>query len=301
MTRARHGQALRTSGFTLIEIAISLTVIAFLMIGGISMLRIQNERARFAETKAAMDEATQALLGFAASHGYLPCPASPTESDDTKFGTALPGCGSGANRGIVPSRDLSISGVDGWGQYLSYEVTYALTLPPITAGITNFALDTGGTLKLRTSSASGNPVVTDTATAFALWSHGPNGHYGISFQRVPQPASDQPGVIAANPDETANTPTPAPSIPPAARILVSHDEVSSPSNPEKNFDDRFVWMSRFILFRTISSAGYCIPHSGSTDTCNNSTSSSSSSSSSGSSSGAGSSSSGGSSTSSSGG
>src|SRR5450830_1543922 len=65
----------RQSGFTLVEIAIVLLIVG-LMIGGIlGPLFSQLEQRRVSDTKRTMEEAREALYGYALRNGYLPCPA----------------------------------------------------------------------------------------------------------------------------------------------------------------------------------------------------------------------------------
>ena len=62
-------------GFSLVELAIVLSILGLLSIGALSALRIQTERARLAETRELLADAREALLNFAAVSGHLPCPA----------------------------------------------------------------------------------------------------------------------------------------------------------------------------------------------------------------------------------
>ena len=65
----------RQAGFTIVEIAIVLLVVG-LMIGGlVAPLSSQLEQRRVSNTERAMEDAREALFGFALRNGYLPCPA----------------------------------------------------------------------------------------------------------------------------------------------------------------------------------------------------------------------------------
>ena len=62
-------------GFTLIEIAVTLFIVT-LLIGSILVpLQTQVEIRKIEETQRLLEQAREALLGYAASRGYLPCPA----------------------------------------------------------------------------------------------------------------------------------------------------------------------------------------------------------------------------------
>ena len=79
----------RQSGFTIVEIAIVLLVVG-LMIGGlVAPLSSQLEQRRVGETVRAMDEAKEALMGYALRNGYLPCPAiSAADGREDRNGSA---------------------------------------------------------------------------------------------------------------------------------------------------------------------------------------------------------------------
>lgn len=62
------------SGFTWIELAVAIFVIALLLGNILVPLAAQVGTRQVAETQKTMDEIRDALLGFAATNGYLPCP-----------------------------------------------------------------------------------------------------------------------------------------------------------------------------------------------------------------------------------
>jgi prepilin-type N-terminal cleavage/methylation domain-containing protein len=68
----------RSSGFTLVELAMVLFIVS-LLIGGLLMpLSAQNEVRGRQETDRALATIREALIGFAAINGRLPCPADRT-------------------------------------------------------------------------------------------------------------------------------------------------------------------------------------------------------------------------------
>ena len=68
----------RANGFTLIEMAVVVAVIALLLGGIIVPLAAQVEERRISEMQRLLDETREALAGFAVTNGRLPCPASST-------------------------------------------------------------------------------------------------------------------------------------------------------------------------------------------------------------------------------
>ncbi|MDP3287501.1 MAG: prepilin-type N-terminal cleavage/methylation domain-containing protein, partial [Methyloversatilis sp.] len=55
----------RQRGFTLIEIAVVLTIVALLSVGAIAALQLAMLRTRIADTQAALREAREAVVAFA--------------------------------------------------------------------------------------------------------------------------------------------------------------------------------------------------------------------------------------------
>jgi prepilin-type N-terminal cleavage/methylation domain-containing protein len=108
----------RSRAFTLIELAIALLVLAVLA-GGLAVpLAAQLEQRRHVETRRQLDEAKEALLGFAAAHGRLPCPASATSNGEESFaagGDATNGSCSNFYDGWLPGAALGLSPLDGEG------------------------------------------------------------------------------------------------------------------------------------------------------------------------------------------
>jgi prepilin-type N-terminal cleavage/methylation domain-containing protein len=107
-----------TQGFTLLELAIVLLVIGVLAAGLSAPIAAQVEARRHQETRRLLEEARESLLGFAATHGRLPCPASAASRGEESFG---PG-GSAANGrcshpydGFLPAAALGMGPLDDSG------------------------------------------------------------------------------------------------------------------------------------------------------------------------------------------
>ena len=133
--RARRDDAKRPAraardmeGLSLIEVAIALAVSALLLGGLMVPLAAQVDRYRLRETEAALGNALEALLGYAAAHdNRLPCPDIDGDGMEDRPGPIPAPC-----RGIegeLPRATLGIPGRDGWGRPLRYRGNDALTGP----------------------------------------------------------------------------------------------------------------------------------------------------------------------------
>jgi prepilin-type N-terminal cleavage/methylation domain-containing protein len=108
----------RAGGFTLLEVLVALVVVALLASGLAMPLATQLQQRRTEEARRQLDEAKEALLGFAAAHGRLPCPASATSRGEESFATggdATNGACSNFHDGFLPAGMLGLAPLDGEG------------------------------------------------------------------------------------------------------------------------------------------------------------------------------------------
>jgi prepilin-type N-terminal cleavage/methylation domain-containing protein len=124
----KHG---RNSGFTLLELAVGIVVLALLLGGLLVPLRTQVEVRKIDETQRMLAQAREALLGYVVANGYFPCPAdgasfgaesNPPDppgpaAHDSVNGTcgATTGDGTAGFHGFLPARALGMSPVDAQG------------------------------------------------------------------------------------------------------------------------------------------------------------------------------------------
>lgn len=238
----------RIGGFTLIEIAVAMAIIAILGASVLMAVRVQTVQRQTSETRAALDEAREALLAYAAANGNLPCPAT----------GAAPGQGkeSGRNnsgvcvsvRGLLPWETLGIQAIDGWNHRLAYVVTPALTVPPIwSSPTTHFTLDTTGTIRIAPNTASADDsllLATLGSVACAVWSFGADGFFAAN------PDGSIVDGSAAGADETQNGSSSATDV-----TVVARDISENAAAPGGSFDDHVIWISRFVLFGRLITAG----------------------------------------------
>ena len=217
-------------GLSLIEVAIALAASALLLGGLMVPLASQIDRHRTRETEAALLQALEALLGYAASHGNrLPCPDVDGDGREDRPGSATSPC-----RGIegeLPRATLGIAGRDGWGRPLRYRANDALTAlegmprPPNTRG--GLRIDNPRTGERLTV---GDPE----APAAILFSCGANGH--------PDGENDGAG---GSPAGCINPQRPDPRY---AHAVPGRAGSGS-------FDDIVVWLSKNVLLGRLVRAG----------------------------------------------
>ena len=71
--------------FTILELLVVMVIVALLASGLAMPLAAQIQSRRQEEARRQLDEAREALLGFAAAHARLPCPASASSRGEESF------------------------------------------------------------------------------------------------------------------------------------------------------------------------------------------------------------------------
>jgi prepilin-type N-terminal cleavage/methylation domain-containing protein len=225
----------RQSGFTLIELTIVLLIVGLMLGGLMAPLSSQLEQRRVSDTRHAMVEAREALLGFALRTGYLPCPAiSSTNGLEDRSGNVC-----NKRYGYLPWATLGVSKLDGWNRLMGYTVTPAFA----DSGIP-FTLKTPRDVTIATRSNSGQLIaatgVNDIPAAIISFGH--NG-YGAT--------SDQDTIIAdagtGNVDEKTNLQS-------TGTALINRDFSEDARAAGGAFDDMVVWLSPNILYNRMVSA-----------------------------------------------
>ena len=151
-TNTRHN----SSGFTLVEMAIVLAIVALLLGGLLPTISAQIEQQHRIETRKYMNEVLDALLGYALVNGHLPCP----DKDDN--GVAEATCTTTAQQvGTLPYVDLGVLDHDAYNTVLKYAVTKAFA-----DSVTLFSLSTPGTLQVCNAGCASN--LTTTAPAVII-------------------------------------------------------------------------------------------------------------------------------------
>lgn len=225
-------------GFSLVEMAVVMVIVG-LMIGGLlTPLSVQLEQRKTADTRKTLDEAREALLGFALRNGYFPCPAvSASNGLEDRSGAE---CSGGKRQGFLPWATLGVSKLDAWDHLLRYSVApaYASSGQP-------FGLTTRRDITIGTRDARGNlvgaSVIGDIPAV--LLSHGRNGAGAVSALGVPVATTSR-----ANQDERTNAGE-------AGIAFVTRLADDNPNAPGGDFDDLVVWISPNVLFNRMVAAG----------------------------------------------
>jgi prepilin-type N-terminal cleavage/methylation domain-containing protein len=255
------------SGFSLIELAVALAVIAVLLGAVLVPLTTQISQRNETATQKMLEQINEALLGYAAAAGRLPCPA--TENSNGAEDFAAGGDATNGNCesfwGFVPAVTLGLSAVDGrgfaidaWGTRQN-RIRYAVSSETLN-GVQNPFTRAGGMrsatmawvvsselLHVCASSAGvlagthcttavpydSTNTLTNTAPA-VIWSVGSNAATtgGISNDEMQNP---NPNTVNAGS---------------ADRIFVSHGRTAVPE-----FDDIVTWMSAARLVNRMIVAG----------------------------------------------
>ena len=242
------------NGFTLIEIAVGLLILSLLFAALLSLIPVQIEQRRIAETQNGLTQISEALMGFAMSKGYLPCPdktsdtpAGGAKNDGTEDVKADGTCI--VPEGNLPWVTLGIPSSDAWGRVFHYRVTAAFanrSPSPL------FKLDSAGTLTICSTAAVSStcpptaptippiPATTYSTSAPAvILSYGKNGYGGIvniAYTTLPAPTSA---------DEIENTNGNA--------FFVSRT-LTAVGAPVGEFDDLVSWISTPVLMSRMVSA-----------------------------------------------
>jgi prepilin-type N-terminal cleavage/methylation domain-containing protein len=261
-------------GFTLVELAIVLGIVTLLLTGLVVSVAAQIELQRLGETRSTIENVREALLGFAAANGRLPCPASSISNGREAFCTTASGgcthtttiqahgrCNNFFN-GFVPAAALGITptdnqgyALDGWGNRLRYAVSDTL----LVAGTYTFTGQDG--MKGATMAAIETTAETGTGLLFVCSSSG-----GITANNCGNAGGTvtitrkTPAIIYATgkntvtggtgSDETAN---PNPNSANSDRVYVHHEPAASGTGGE--FDDIMTWLSLPQLFSRLITAG----------------------------------------------
>jgi prepilin-type N-terminal cleavage/methylation domain-containing protein len=257
--------AARSGGFTLTELAVVLVIVGLLLGGLISTYSIQIELGKISDTRKTLETARDALIGFAAANGRLPCPAT-AASNGVEVGTAgVVGVGgvcqvgtvAGGGQpglGFVPAATLALTPVDKNGYLVdswSSPIRYAVT----TSGSSEFT--TQGQLRTRLTDldpATPSPDLRVCTTATGLTGAGTSSAAcsGASTTLTNNAVAvifsvGKNGMVGGTGVDESNNLN-------ADRVFITHEQTAA-GGANGEFDDIVIWLSPSILYNRILSGG----------------------------------------------
>lgn len=236
------------SGFSLVEMAVVLLIAALLLGSGLPLMRARLDDQATAEARSIIEDARDALIGYAVSHAagdgrpYLPCPDK----------TALAGSGAaddgqedrdGASgkcieqEGNLPWVTLGIGNSDPWGNRLRYRVS-----SDFSNSVQGFLLTTAGDIDVK-DAAGGNDLAT-FLPAIVL-SHGRNGQGARNTLGNTHPSPTDADEAENADGGSGDAPRP---------LFISHAR-SEAGSTGGEFDDLLAWVAPSILFNRAIQAG----------------------------------------------
>jgi prepilin-type N-terminal cleavage/methylation domain-containing protein len=218
---------LRHQGFTLVELAIVLVIVAFLTGGLLMGITAQRASAENTDAQHQLDNIREALLGYAMAKGRLPCPADPASNAGIED---RPNENSQCNRiditrngifGVIPWATLGLPETDPWGRRFTYYVNADFT-KPITGAPSSFDLKTAGNADIKNT-------VTPPATSITI-------------------ASNLPAVVVSHGSNGIGTSGDEQENANSTLTFVSR-------TPGNDFDDLVTWIAPGILMAKMVAAG----------------------------------------------
>ena len=259
-------------GFSLVEIAVVMLIIAILLVIVAVPLSTQIEQRRAEETQKQLETIKESLIGFAIASGRLPCPATLASNGAESF-VAVTGNATNGNCqqfvGFVPAVTLGLSpidsngfAVDAWGvtqnriRYgVSNRTVVANTPAACTTTVANPILTSANGMRNATMSC-----LADTSTAVAMitiCSGTPTGTAGAATACTATLTNKAPFVLLSlgknavsggtGTDEAHNIDT-------TDFYFVSHPPTQAGS-ASGEFDDILTWGSLNTLFARMVQAG----------------------------------------------
>lgn len=245
-------EAACSGGFTLIEMAVGLLVLSLLLATLLAPISAQIDQRKISDTQNALNQISEALIGYALSKGYLPCPdktsgaaSAPNDTgpndgveDLNAAGTA---CTATNNEGNLPWTTLGIPATDAWGNFYRYRVDNNF------AGHVKFTLATAGALIVKCPDPACPSGTTYTTSAPAVvMSHGKNGWGAMNGSTKTQiPYTD------ASADELQNI---THTIANTFYLRISTTGAPAAGSTVTLFDDTVVWLSTPVLMSRMVAA-----------------------------------------------
>ena len=218
----------RIDGFTLIEMAVAVFIIALLLGSILVPLTTQVEQRKISDTRKGLEEIREALVGFAVINGRLPCPDTDADPSSAGYGLENTPCNA-ANptaEGFLPWRTLGAAEVDAWG-----------------IRRTAAASPRNGDWRYRVDRNFAAPGGFTLATGFATDSLTVRNNAGNDLTGTERPVAI---IFSAGPNLVADGQNAS---------FEGTNAIYQSDVPSATFDDILIWISRPILFNRMIAAG----------------------------------------------
>ena len=239
------------AGFTLIEMAIVLVIVGLLLGGLLMPLSTQMEQKRIGETEKYIEQIKEALLGYAAANGRLPCPA--TAASNGLESPAGGGICTNPYNGFLPAVTLGLSPINNAGQAIdawNTPIRYATT----TANASAYTTPGGMRAATMTTLAATTPLLSVCASATGITATTCGAVVANTLANtapvIIYSLGKNAGVTVTGIDETAN---PNPSSANNDQVFVWHVPAQATAT-NGEFDDIVTWISVNTLFSRMVSA-----------------------------------------------
>ena len=261
-------------GFSLVEMAVVMVVIGLLLASAMYTLSAQTEQRSRDETQRRLDQAREAVLGFAVANGRLPCPASGATTGVEADSPVGSGTCTNAYNGFLPAVTLGFQptdpqgfALDAWNNRIRYAVAQSInscigtsTTPHFTSK-TNLKQNgmscqpgTNDLLICKSSVTTPTPAPGSCGpTSNVLTNNSPSGtvvavifSVGKNYALAPTAAA---ATGAGKPDEAANLDNDS--------VFISHTpmpEGTAAANGGE-FDDMMVWIPVGTFYGRLAAAG----------------------------------------------
>jgi type II secretory pathway pseudopilin PulG len=251
------------AGFSLVEMAIVLIILGFLLAALFAPLQAQRNIAFQTQTQNTINDAKKSILGYAQQQGRLPCPATLASN-----GVASPEAGGNCMQqvGFLPASTLGIQptdengfAVDAWGTRIRYAVTTSNNGGAATPDFTSNIADNPATPAI--NEADGINVVgittlrpdlrvcaSSVGVTVAACSAGAESNFQTNNAVAVIYSLGATGSVAAGgADETENLNA----VANVDRVFVSHNITAAPNE----FDHLVTWISPFVLYNAMIESG----------------------------------------------
>lgn len=230
----------RCAGFTLVELSIVVLVLALLLGSLLVPLATQVEQRKVAEAQKLLEDAREAIIGYAMVTGRLPRPA-----DAASNGAEIASCGGSVITctGFVPWATLGLQRFDPWGKQLRYSVS-----PNFADASFTFATSTANNKTVQTRDSAGTLVTLVAGVPAVIVTQGSN-NWGFGE------AGEFADLSTTNADEDANDSKFKCTVAANCNNFISRTKSASTSAPGGEFDDMVEWIPNALLFNRMVAAG----------------------------------------------